>query len=214
MYINKSNEGRRSQAERRAATRRALLGAARELFAAEGYSGVSTEELVWRAGVTRGALYHHFEDKRDLFRVLIEEVEDELEKVVMGAARRDLREGRGLWEAYAAGFDAFLDECARPEVGRLLFVDGPSVLGWGEWHEIDARYALAQNEAGLRALIKAGLMEDRPVEPLARLLHGASIEAALYVASSEDSGRAKEEARDAMGRLIGGLRRDPSENER
>jgi AcrR family transcriptional regulator len=209
MYVNKRSEGRRSQAERRAATRRALLGAGRELFAAEGYSGVSTEELVRRAGVTRGALYHHFEDKQDLFRVLIEEVEDELEGAVMGAARAVLEDGRGVWEAYAAGFDAFLDECARPEVGRVLFVDGPSVLGWEEWHEIDARYALAQTEAGLRALVEAGLIEDRPVEPLARLLHGASIEAALYVASSRDTQRAKEEVRDAMGRLLGALGSEP-----
>jgi hypothetical protein len=112
-------------------------------------------------------------------------------------------------EAFAAGFDAFLDACARPEFGRVLFVDGPSALGWEEWHEIDARYTLAQTEAGLRALVEAGLIEDRPVEPLARLLHGASIEAALYVASSRDTQRAKEEVRDAMGRLLGALGSEP-----
>src|SRR5918997_1777264 len=196
MYINKSGEGRRSQAERRAETRGALLGAAGGLFAAGGDSG----------GSTRGALYHHFDGKRGLFRALIEELENELEAVVMGAAREHLAGGGDLWKAYAAGFDAFLDECARPEVGRVLFVDGPSVLGWKEWHEIDARYALAQTEAGLRALVEAGLLGDQPVEPLARLLHGASVEAALYVASSEDPGKAKEEVRDAMGRLLGALR--------
>ncbi len=204
MYVNKPEGGRRSQAERRAATRGALLGAARELFAAEGYSGVSTEELVRRAGVTRGALYHHFADKRDLFRALVEELERELEEVVLGVAREALKKSGDAGEAYAAGFDAFLDACARPEFGRVLFVDGPSALGWEEWHEIDARYALAQTEAGLRALISAGLMEDRPVGPLARLLHGASIEAALYVAAAEDKERAKQEVREAMGYLFGG----------
>jgi AcrR family transcriptional regulator len=181
-----------------------LLGAARELFAAEGYSGVSTEELVRRAGVTRGSLYHHFADKRDLFRALVEELEGELEEVVLGVAREALKKSGDAGEAYAAGFDAFLDACARPEFGRVLFVDGPSALGWEEWHEIDARYALAQTEAGLRALISAGLMEDRPVGPLARLLHGASIEAALYVAAAEDKERAKQEVREAMGYLFGG----------
>jgi AcrR family transcriptional regulator len=205
MYVKEPEEGRRSQAERRAATRGALLGVARELFAAEGYSGVSTGELVRRAGVTRGALYHHFEDKRDLFRALVEELERELEEAVLGAAR-DAREGGGdVREAYAAGFDAFLDACARPEFGRVLFVDGPAALGWEEWHEIDARYALAQTEAGLRALISAGHMEDRPVGPLARLLHGASIEAALYVAAAEDKEEAKREVREAMGWLLGGV---------
>jgi len=203
MYVNKENEGRRSQAERRAATRGALLGAARELFAAGGYAGVSTEELVRRAGVTRGALYHHFEGKRDLFRALVEELEGELEEIVLGVARGALERSGDAAEAYAAGFDAFLDACARPEIGRVLFVDGPSALGWEEWHEIDARYALAQTEAGLRALISAGRMEDRPVEPLARLLHGASIEAALYVTAAGDKEGAKREVREAMGLLLG-----------
>jgi AcrR family transcriptional regulator len=184
-----------------------LLGAARELFAAEGYSGVSTEALVRRAGVTRGALYHHFADKRDLFWALVEEVEGELEELVLGVAREAHERSGDAGEAFAAGFDAFLDACARPEFGRVLFVDGPSALSWEEWHEIDARYALAQTEAGLGALISAGLMEDRPVGPLARLLHGASIEAALYVAAAEDKERAKREVREAMGYLSGGTRK-------
>jgi hypothetical protein len=89
----------------------------------------------------------------------------------------------------------------------VLFVDGPSALGWEEWHEIDARYALAQTEAGLGALISAGRMEDRPVGPLARLLHGASIEAALYVAAAEDKERAKRQVREAMGYLLGVTRK-------
>jgi AcrR family transcriptional regulator len=205
MYINKPEEGRRSQAERRAATRGALLGAARELFAAEGYSRVSTEALVRRAGVTRGALYHHFADKRDLFRALVEELEGELGEFVLGVAREAHEKSGDAGEAFVAGFDAFLDACARPEFGRVLFVDGPSALGWEEWHEIDARYALAQTEAGLGALIEAGRMEDRSVGPLARLLHGASIEAALYVAAAEDKERAKREVREAMDYLFGGM---------
>jgi len=182
-----------------------LLRAARELFAAEGYAGVSTAELVRRAGVTRGALYHHFEDKRDLFRALVEEVEGELEENVLGRARGALDGGGDVEEAYEAGFEAFLDACARPEFGRVLFVEGPAALGWEEWHEIDARYALAQTEAGLRALISAGRMEARPVGPMARLLHGASIEAALYVAAAGDKEEAKREAREAMGWLLGGI---------
>lgn len=205
MYENREKGERRSQAERRAATRGALLGAARELFAVEGYAGVSTEELVRRAGVTRGALYHHFEDKRDLFRVLVEELEGELEEIVLGEARGVYEGGGDVGEAFGAGFDAFLEACARPEFGRVLFVDGPAALGWEEWHEIDARYALAQTEAGLRALISAGRMEERPVGPLARLLHGASIEAALYVAAAGDKEEAKREAREAMGWLLGGI---------
>src|SRR5918998_3831093 len=207
MYVKKEKGERRSQAERRAATRAALLGAARETFAAEGYAGVSTSELVRRAGVTRGALYHHFEDKRDLFRALVEELEGELEEIVLGRAGLVLEGGEDAGGAFEAGFDAFIDACARPEFGRVLFVEGPAALGWEEWHEIPARYALAQTEAGIRALVSAGPKEERPVGPPARLLHGASIEAALYVAAAGDKEEAQREAREAMGWLLCGIGR-------
>ena len=120
MYVNKDKPERRTQAERRAATRGALLDAARGLFAVDGYAGTTTGELVRRAGVTRGALYHHFEDKRGLFRVLIEELERELDVVVREAAREAREETGDVGVAYAAGFDAFLEACARPDFGRLL----------------------------------------------------------------------------------------------
>src|SRR3712207_9091639 len=153
MYVKRERRERRSHSERRAATRGALLRAARGLFAAEGYAGVSTAELVRRAGVTRGALYHHFEDKRALFRALVEEVEGDLEEIVLGRARGVLEGGGDVEEAFVAGFEAFLDACARPEFGRVLFVEGPAAPGWGEWHGIDPRHAPPPTEAGLGGFI-------------------------------------------------------------
>lgn len=206
MYLNEhKGRSRRSHAERRAATRRALLDAARVLFAGKGYAEVTVEEVVRGAGVTRGALYHHFEDKRLLFRAVVEEVEEEVDALVEGAAREAHVGSGDPLEAMMAGHYAFLDACSRPEVGRIVLLDGPAVLGWEEWHEIDAEHAVAQIESGLGMLVEAGLMEPQPLRPLAHLLHGAAIEAALYVAVSEDAGEARDESGAGLERLMRGL---------
>ena len=206
MYLNEhEGSSRRTHAERRAATRRALLDAARVLFARKGYAEVTVEEVVRRAGVTRGALYHHFEDKRLLLRAVVEEIEDEIDALVEGAAREAHAGSGDPLEAMMAGHYAFLDACSRPEVRRLVLLDGPAVLGWEEWHEIDAGHAVAQIEAGLGMLVDAELMEPQPLRPLAHLLHGAVIEAALYVAVSEDAQRARGEAGAGLERLMRGL---------
>ena len=206
MHLNEyERKSRRTHAERRAATRRALLDAARVLFAGKGYAAVTVEEVVRAAGVTRGALYHHFEDKRLLLRAVVEEIEDDIDVLVEGAAKEAyVRSGDPL-EAMTAGHRAFLDACSRPEVRRIVLLDGPAVLGWEEWHEIDAGHAVAQIEAGLGMLVDAGLLEPQPLRVLAHLLHGAVVEAALYVAVSEDAGKARGEAGAGLERLVRGL---------
>lgn len=186
------------QADRTAATRKALLGAARQLFATRGYAETSTDAVVQHAGVTRGALYHHFADKRDLFRAVLEQIEEEIDHSVRDATHG----GRDVLERIGLGFDAFLDACMRPDVQRILLMDGPSVLGWEEWHAIDARYALAQIEASLRALVDAGFTLPTATEPLAHLLHGATLEAALYVATAGDADTAKAEIGTGLRRLF------------
>jgi AcrR family transcriptional regulator len=200
MNVSGDDKGRRTQAERTAATRRALLDAARSLFAEKGYHGAAAEEIVRRAGLTRGALYHHFEDKKDLFRVVVDEMEGELDEEIEAAerARSDLP------EAVMAGYRAFLDAVLDPEMRRMFFLEGPSVLGW-EWREIDARHAVGKIEEGLESLIAEGHMEPQPVKPLARLINGALLEAAFFVAASEDPEAARDEAWGAMERLVGGL---------
>lgn len=205
MYVNKNEGERRTQAERREATRRALLDAGRELFAEKGYHGAAAAEIVRRAGVTRGALYHHFEDKRDLFRAVVEEIEGEIDGLVLEAAREAFQESGDALEAWMAGVLASLDVYLRPDVRRIQLVDGPAVLSWGEWHEIDAGHAVAQIEAGLELLIEGGVIKRQPVKPLAHLLHGATREAAMYVAFSEEPEKAKEEVGGALRRLLEGL---------
>src|SRR5919107_3767114 len=200
MYVNGEEKSRRSQAERRATTRRALLDAAREMFAEKGYHGAAAEEIVRRAGVTRGALYHHYEDKKDLFRAVVDEMEGEIDEEIEAAERAQPE----LPEAVMAGYRAFVDAVLDPEMRRTFFLDGPSVLGW-EWREIDARHAVGKIEEGLEALIAEGFVEPQPVGPLARLINGTLLEAAFFVAASEDPEAARDEVWGAMERLVGGL---------
>ena len=199
MNVSENRE-RRTQVERRAATRRALLDAARSLFAERGYHGAAAEEIVRRAGLTRGALYHHFEDKKDLFRAVVDEMEGEIAEKIEEAERTQ----SGLPEVVMAGYRAFIDAVLDPEMRRTVFLDGPSVLGW-EWHEIDARHAVGKIEEGLEVFIAEGLMESQPVKPLARLINGALLEAAFFVAASDDPIAARDEVWGAMERLMGSL---------
>jgi AcrR family transcriptional regulator len=177
---------RRTQAERTEATRSELIGAARQLFTERGYEEVGTEEIVRAAGVTRGALYHHFGDKASLLEAVYERIEAEsterIARIVLGS------ELESPLEAMKAGVEAFLDECAEPELRQIGLHDAPAVLGWERWREIGAANGLGLIEASLAAAIEAGEIRDIPVKPTAHLLLGALDEAAMLLARSEDPG--------------------------
>jgi AcrR family transcriptional regulator len=184
------------------ATRAQLVGVATRLFAERGYAGVGTEEIVREAGVTRGALYHHFADKRELFRAVHEGVEAAVVRgIVAGVAGID-----DPWDLMIAGVRAYLDACTEPTVMQITLVDAPSVLGWKEWREIDARHGLGLVAAGLRAAMDAGVLRRRPVEPLAHLLLAAMAEAGLMVATAPDTGAARDAVEGPLLALLEGLR--------
>jgi len=183
-------------------TRAELIGAARTLFAERGYAGVGTEEIVARANVTRGALYHHFADKKDLFRAVHEELERELVESI--GARIDGIEDP--WELIVTGMGAFLDACTDPALRRIALIDAPVVLGWEEWREIDARYGLGLVSAALSNAMERGLFAPREVRPLAHILIGAMTEAALMIANARDPDAARREAEPPLLALLGGLR--------
>ena len=172
---------RGSHAERTAATRKALLAAARHLFEEKGYAGTSTADIVRHANVTRGALYHHFVDKQDLLRAVVIELQEELLDRVMAAALAEPEP----WDLWIAGWLAFLDIADHPMV-RVLMVDAPAVMGLDAWREIDDRYCLSAVIAGLRDLIDHGVITDQPVEPLARVLLTAGNALATHIAGSAD----------------------------
>jgi AcrR family transcriptional regulator len=192
------------QAERSEATRQALVDVGRKLFAARGYADVGTEEIVRRAGVTRGALYHHFSGKEDLFRAVAEQVEEETTRKSAEAALAH----EDPWEQQRAGWEAFLDACLDPAVQRIILLDAPSVLGPKVWRDIASRYGLALVQFGIQSLIDAGLIAKQPVDPLAHLVIGALSEAAVVIAQAEDTKAARAEMGAALERLMEGLRVD------
>jgi AcrR family transcriptional regulator len=188
------------------ATRGKLVRAARRLFAKRGYADVGTEEIVRAAGVTRGALYHHFGGKRDLLEAVYEQVEADLtRKIAEGALGTG---ARSPLEAMQAATGMFLDACTDPEVQRIVLLDAPAVLGWERWREIAAKYGLGLIEASLQAAIDAGEIEQQPVKPLAHVLMGALDEAAMLVARSDDP-ETREQVAAALGRLTDAMRVRP-----
>jgi AcrR family transcriptional regulator len=186
------------------ATRGELLRAARELFAEHGYAGVGTERIVEQAGVTRGALYHHFEDKRALLRAVHEELEQEL----VASIGERIAGIADPWELLATGVRAFLDSCTDPAFMRISLLDAPGVLGWEEWREIDARYALGLVSFGLRNAMDHGVFREQEVRPLAHLLIGAMTEAGMLIANASDHEQARREVEPPLIALLEGLRRD------
>jgi AcrR family transcriptional regulator len=193
---------RRSQAERSQATREALIGAARDLFAKRGYADVGTEEIVRAAGVTRGALYHHFQGKRELLEAAYEQIEGELsERIASGALG-----ATDPLEAMRAGTEMFLESCLEPEVQQIVLLDAPAVLGWERWREIASEYGLGLIEATLQAAMDAGKIKPQPVKPLAHVLMGALDEAAMVVARAEDPVATRVEVAATLQALLDGLR--------
>ncbi|OWY62633.1 hypothetical protein B7486_57375 [cyanobacterium TDX16] len=185
-------------------TRRNLLDAARRLFGEQGYEHVSAEELVAAAGVTRGALYHHFEDKQDLFRTLVVEVEEELDGRIRAAAG----EAETPWGLLEDGVRAALEACLEPDIARIVMLDGPAVLGWDGWDAVDADFGIAQATLGLEVLQAEGVVAEQPIEPLARMVVALMNGACRVVAQSDDPRAAVDEVHPAVMTLLDGLRVD------
>lgn len=194
---------RRTQADRSAATRDALVAAARRLFAAEGFADVPTDSIVTAAGVTRGALYHQFADKTALFDAVLEAVEADIarrladEAAVAGIA--------DPVEALRHAVRTWLDICVEPEIHRIALIDGPSVLGWAHWREVCQRHVFGLVQGLLMQGIELGRIRSLPAAPLAHVLMGAGDEAALYVAESADRARARAEMVEVLDQIIEGV---------
>ena|SRR5690625_1134950 len=194
---------RRTQAERTAATRAALIGSGRRLFAVHGFAGVGTETLVRDADVSRGALYHHFGDKTGLFAAVLAEVEADVTERLASVA---LVESNGDFVTLMTGaVEAWLDVCERPEVERIVLIDGPSVLGWVRWREICQPYILGLVESVLAQAMTEGTVALLPAKPLAHMLLAVADEAALYVNAAGDRAAAREEIVQVVRPLLAAL---------
>lgn len=197
-------KSKRTQAERTAGTRSALVAAARPLFAAKGYAAVGTDEIATAAGVTRGALYHQFGGKEEVFVAVFEQVQME---IVTRLAEGVSAPGH-VADPVASLHDdieAWLSVCAEPEVHRIVLLEAPAALGYERWREIGRSHGVGLVEQVVQGLVDAELIDPQPVRPLAHVLVGALEEAALYAARADDRETATAEARAALFTLVDGL---------
>ncbi|MFB7722242.1 MULTISPECIES: TetR/AcrR family transcriptional regulator [unclassified Nocardia] len=196
---------RRSQEDRSRTTRAALEDAGRRLFTERGFAGTSAEDLVAAAGVTRGALHHHYGDKRGLFLAVLEQVEVEASAEIGTAiAAHDSADMLG---GMAIGLATFLEICRRPAMLRIVLQDGPTVLGWQAFREFEAQHGLGLIVDMLERGRQAGLIVDAPVPMLAQLLMSALTEASLMVANAEDPDLARAQAQQSLMLLLAGVLR-------
>jgi AcrR family transcriptional regulator len=203
--VKRQSQIRQTQSERSEATRAALLSAARDLFAEHGYAGASSEAIVAAAGVSRGALQHHFVDKQSLFAAVYEQVEGE---VVQATAEAGMAVGHDdPLEVLRAGCHAYLDAVLDPAVQRICAIDGPAVLPPDVRNEITDRYALGLVREVVEQAIAQGEIDRAPVEPLTRMLLAAVVAAAQFVATADDPAIARAEAGRTVDLLLLSLKR-------
>lgn len=186
--------------EQRERTRATILGIAVRRFAADGYAGVALEDLVAEAGLTRGALYHHFGSKEGLFRAVVEHAQRRVAETVERAASVD----PDPLDSFLAGCRAFLEASLAPEVRRILLVDGPAVLGWGDWREGDLDTSVRLLDAGVAELSEAGVIRNDSLTTLATMISGALNEVAIANAHAPDSAAEIDAAVAMLARMLAG----------
>ncbi|HET6500188.1 MAG TPA: TetR/AcrR family transcriptional regulator [Amycolatopsis sp.] len=171
------------------------MAAARELFATRGYQSVPADDIVRAAGVTRGALYHHYSDKQGLFRAVVEELEKEITAETEAALRAAPDPVTGMLSALGA----FLDICLREEVRQISMTDAPAVLGWATYREIEAEHGLGLLVTLVEEAIGSGVLKPQPVRTLAQLILSAVTEAARMIAEADDPATTRGEVEQVLG---------------
>ncbi|OBG98084.1 TetR family transcriptional regulator [Mycobacterium sp. E3251] len=191
-----ADDDRRARGEQ---TRRDLIDAGRELFVEHGFFNTSISDIVTKSGVgTRGAFYHHFKDKAELFRAVFEDVENDLTLQSIAAPPP----GADAWERLTRGLHGFLEAAQEPAVQRVILVDGPVVLGWQTLREIQQSNSIALINEAVREAIAEGSIDDQPVGELTHMLVAALEEASLLVAHSANPDRARRRAAKILDRLL------------
>jgi AcrR family transcriptional regulator len=191
-----------TQAERREKTRTAIVKAARRIFGEHGFAATTMDDIAAGARVAKGAVYHHFPTKEAVFEAVFEQTSLDLVSDlgrIAGAEKDPLA-------AIAAGTEAYFAACARGPTGQIMLRDGPAVLGWERWRAIDARHFGGKFPHALAAAMEVGVIARQPIEPLARLMLGAVMEAAVAVSAGPDIGKAGKEYTRAFRALLDALR--------
>jgi AcrR family transcriptional regulator len=191
------------QAERSGRTRHRLIRAARPLFERRGFDGVSAEQIVAAAKVTRGALYHHFDGKEGLFRAVVEELMGEVHARLLRASRA----AASPLEAVEIGIRSFLESCSRPALQRVLLVDGPAVLGWHAWRALDLEYGIGLLRRGLEGAVASGQLALTDVEVATGVLAGALIDGAMLIGRDPNGRAMRRRVEGTLLQLLRGLGR-------
>lgn len=179
------------------------MAAARELFTARGYAAVPADDIVRAAGVTRGALYHHYADKQGLFRAVVEEIEREITAEIDAVLQAAPDPVSGMAEALRA----FLDACLRDEVRQISLTDAPAVLGWATLREIEAEHGLGMLVGVLEKGMAEGQLKPQPLRTLAQLVLSAVTEAVRMIADAEDPDLARSEVEQVLATWLAALLR-------
>ena len=193
----------RRNKEETALTIQKLIVVARTHFTDRGYADAALEEIVQEAGLTRGALYHHFGNKKGLFQAVLDTVQKEVaERVETQAAKSG-----DVWEQLILGCRAFITAAVEPKNKRIMLVDGPAVLGWEEWRKMDEQNSMRLLREQLQFMQQQGELRQVAIDALTHMLSGAMNEAALWIAQSAEEQQAYEESMIVISLLLEGLRR-------
>ncbi len=192
----------RRTAEEAQETVELIIETATHHFGQHGYAATSLEAVVQEAGVTRGALYHHFNGKQGLFEAVVRKVQDLIAARVEDATKNETT----LWAGFVAGCRAWLEVASEPLLQRILLVDAPAVLGWEQWLQIDEEGGASLLREGVKELKEAGMIRDVPTEALFHLLNGAMNQAALWIAQADDPEQVLTEAQSSLEILLSGLK--------
>jgi AcrR family transcriptional regulator len=191
---------RRTQAERREATVTALVETARELFARDGFTATSLHTVAAKVNVTKGAVYHHFDSKQQLFEAVFADEVTRLAGVLPTVYARK----RDPWDGFEAACRAFLEECLDPAVQRIVLIDAPAAIGWEAMRRLEAPL-FSMMESAITQAVEGGRIARRPAGPLAHFLFGALCEMAMVVARAEEQKAAHRQAVTELGRVMAGL---------
>lgn len=191
-----------TQAERREKTRTSIVKAARRIFGERGFAATTMDDIAGGARVAKGAVYHHFATKEAVFEAVFEQVSLDL---VADLDRISRAENDPL-AAMAAGTQGYFAACSKGPTGQIILRDGPAVLGWERWREIDAKHFGGKFPRALAAAMESGVIAKQPIEPLARLLLGAVTEAAVAISGGPDIGKAGTDYARAFRSLLDALR--------
>ncbi len=191
-----------SKADKSAKTQKQIIQVAQEIFARDGYADASLAEIVDRADVTTGAVYHHFGGKKGLFTAVAENVE----QMIMSEAAAAAPQSGEPWALFEKGVLMTLEICARPDIQRIVFRDAPNVVGLAEWREIEIKYAFGLLRKTIAQLSKAGLIDATNTNLTAQILLGAIIEAAHGVALADNKAKALSQAKATLQKMLRALK--------